>query len=255
MMEGDDIVIGQLPILFIEGVDEMHVLGDRWDDDDVSSGKSFLIESFTEELGIESQGIFDQIPGEWIRFDEIIGLVPILDDTVVLVHLFQCTHAEIEGLDAMIESILDLDRFAAIFRDIEQYEIIFLEVIPQEEHGMERLRKDGDILDLEKIPVDGIEGIQRSLMEIDDIEPEKDLPCLTDGIFLLFAVDMHIIEVDHDSLAIDHMMPFRLLAFFIDDALEVVEREFLVGRQEDIEPEEWESALVEHEIVMIFRIF
>lgn len=49
-MEGDDIVVRHLLILFIEGLDEVGVFRDRGDYDDIGSGQVLFLESFAEEL-------------------------------------------------------------------------------------------------------------------------------------------------------------------------------------------------------------
>jgi hypothetical protein len=56
----------------------------------------------------------------------------------------------------MIESILDLNRFTRIFCDIKKHKIIFLKIISQEEEGMKRLGKYGNVFNLKEIAVDGI---------------------------------------------------------------------------------------------------
>ncbi len=76
------------------------------------------MESLAEKLRIELQRLFDQSFRQWIRLDEIIGFVPVLDDTVILVHLLQRTHSQIQRIHGIIESVLDFDRFAGIFCDI-----------------------------------------------------------------------------------------------------------------------------------------
>lgn len=169
MMERDDIIVRHFFIFFVECLYEVDVFRDRGDDDDISSDKILFTESFAEHLRIELQGIFDQPFRQRIGLDEFIGLIPVLDDTVVLVHLLQCTHSQVQCLYAMIESVLDLDRLTGIFCDIQQDEIIFLQIVPQEDEGMKRLWKDIDILYIKEIPIDGIHSIYRLLIEIYDI--------------------------------------------------------------------------------------
>ncbi len=111
-MKRYDIVVCHFFIFFVEGFDEVDVFRDRGNNYDISSDKMFFIESFAKELRIELQRFFDEISCKWILFDEIIGLIPILDDTIVFVHLFQCTHSEVEGIHCLIESILNFDCFA-----------------------------------------------------------------------------------------------------------------------------------------------
>jgi len=131
MMEGDDIIVRQFFIFFVEYFDEVDVFRDRRDDDDISSGEVFFMKSFAEKLRIELQGIFDQPFRQRIGLDEIIGLVPVLDDTIIFVHLLQRTHSQVQYFHTMIKSVLDLDRFTEIFRDIEQDKIIFFQIISQ----------------------------------------------------------------------------------------------------------------------------
>ena len=83
------------------------------------------------------QCLFDEISGKRILFDEIVGPVPILDDTVVFVHLLERCHSQIQGIHAVVESILDFDRFARMFGDIEQDKIIFFEIVSQKQERME----------------------------------------------------------------------------------------------------------------------
>ena len=146
MMERDHIVVRQFFIFVVEGLDEVDVFRDRGDDDDVRSGQSFFVESFAEKLRIELQRLFDELFGERILLDEIIGLVPILDYSVVFVHLFQCAHPEIERIHGVIESVLDLDGFSGMLGNIEQHEIIFFEIVSEEDEGVERLGENIDIL-------------------------------------------------------------------------------------------------------------
>lgn len=93
MMERYDVVVRHLLILFIEGLDEVDVFRDRGDDDDVGSGEVLFMEPFAEQLRIELQRLFDQPFRQWIGLDEIVGLVPVLDDAVIFVHLLERTHS------------------------------------------------------------------------------------------------------------------------------------------------------------------
>lgn len=213
------------------------------------------MEPFAEELRIELQRLLDQILRQRILFDEIIGLVPVLDDAVIFVHLLERRHSEVQRVDGMVESVLYLDGLAGILGDIEQHEIVFFQIIPQEQQRMERLRQERDIVDVQEIAVDGVDDIHRLLVEVDDIEPEKYFPRLSDDVFPLFAVYMDAIDIDHDPFAVDVVVFLGGLASVLYDVLEVLEREFLLERLEDVEPEEGEPAFVEHEIMRVFGIF
>ena len=72
---------------------------------------------------------------------------------------------------------------------------------------------------------------------------------------LLFAADMHAIDVDHDPFPIHVIMLLGGLASLFYDLLEIVIGEFLFEGLEDIESEKRESALVQHEIMRVFGIF
>ena len=87
MMERDDIIIRHFLILFVECLDEVDVFRDRGDDDDVRSGKILFVEPFAEQLWIELQRLLDQSFRQRIRLDEIVCLVPVLDDAIIFVHL------------------------------------------------------------------------------------------------------------------------------------------------------------------------
>lgn len=169
MMEGHDIIIGRLLIFLVESLDEMYIFRDRRNNDHVRSGKIFFVEPFAEELRIKLQRLYNQAFRQGVWLYEIVGLVPILNDTVVFIHLLQCAHSQVQYLYAMIKSVLDLDRFAAIFRDIQQHKIIFLQVISEEEERMERLGQDVYIFHVEEVPIDGIDDIHRLFMEIYNI--------------------------------------------------------------------------------------
>ena len=93
MMKWDDIIVRHFFIFFVECLDKVYVFRDRRDDDDIRSDKIFFFKSFTKELRIKLQSLFYQVSSEGIRLDEIIGLISILDDTVIFVHLFQRAHS------------------------------------------------------------------------------------------------------------------------------------------------------------------
>lgn len=154
----------------------------------------------------------------------------------------------------MIESVLDLDGLAGILRDIEEDEIIFLEIVPEEEERVERLGEDVERLEVEEVSIDGIDGVDGALMQIDDVEPEKDLSGFSDDMLLLFAIDMDAIDIRHDPFPVHIMVLLSRLGFLFHDLLEVVDGEFLLERLEDIEPEKREPALIEHEIMLVFGI-
>ena len=155
----------------------------------------------------------------------------------------------------MIESVLDLYRFAGIFGDIEEHEIIFFQIIPQEEECVERLRQDVDILRFQEIPVDGVDDVHRLLIQIHDIQSEEYFAGLPYDMFLLFAVDMHAIDIDHDPFSVHVVMLLRRLAFLFYDILEILIGEFFSERLENIEPEKGEPAFIQHEVMGIFGIF
>ena len=106
----------------------------------------------------------------------------------------------------MIESVLDFDCLARILRDVEEDKIIFLEIVSQEEEGMEGLGKYVDIFEIKKIAIDRIDSIDSTFVEVDDIEPKKDFSSLTYDMFFFFAVDMDAIDICHDSFAADIVM-------------------------------------------------
>lgn len=120
---------------------------------------------------------------------------------------------------------------------------------------MEWLRQDIDILHLKEIPIDRIHDIHGRLIQIYDIQSEEYLAGLSDDMFFLFTVDMHAIDIDHNPFPIDVVMLFCCLAFLFYDILEILIREFLVERLENIESEEGESAFIKHEVVCVFGIF
>lgn len=216
-MEWYDVVVRHFFVLFIESFDEVNVFRDRGDDNDVRSGEIFFIESFAEKLWIELQCLFDEISGKRILFDEIIGLVPILNDTIIFVHLFQCSHPQVERVHRLIESVLDFYRFARMLSDIEQDKIIFFQIIPQKQERMEWLGKNMYIVLIEKISIDRVDDVRRFFIEIDDIEPEEYFSGFTDDIFFLFSVDMDIVYIDHDSFTVDIIMFLGGFAFVLYD--------------------------------------
>lgn len=95
MMERYDIIVRHFLIFLIEGLDEVDIFRDRGDDDDVCSGQILFMESFAEEVRIKLQRLLDELLGERILFDKIIGLVPVLHDSVILVHLLEGAHSQI----------------------------------------------------------------------------------------------------------------------------------------------------------------
>ena len=166
MMERHDEIVRQFFIFFVEYFDEVYVFRDRRNDDDVGSDQIFFIESFTEELRIKLQRLFDQVSRKRIRLDEIVGLVPVLYDTVVFVHLLQCAHSQVQCLYFVIESVLDFDGFAGVLCDIEEDKIIFFQIVSEEEEGMEWLRENIDVLCLKEISIDGIDDVHGFLIQI-----------------------------------------------------------------------------------------
>ena len=253
-MERHDIIVGHFFVLFVEGLDEVDVFRDRRNDDDIRSDKILFMKSFAEKLRIKLQRLFDEIFCKRILLDEIVGLIPILDDSVVFVHLFERAHSQVQGFDAMVKSVLDLDRLAEVFGDIEENKIIFFEIVSEEQQGVKRLRQDAEIVLVKKIAVDGVDDVHRFLIEIDDIQSEKYLAGLSDDVLLLFAVDMNIVDIDHDPFPIDIVVFFGRFTFLFYDIFEILERELLVECLENIESEEAEPAFIQHEIMGIFWV-
>lgn len=169
MMERHDIIVGHFFILFVEGLDEVDVFRDRGDDDDIRSDKILFMKSFAEKLRIKLQRLFDEIFCKRILLDEIVGLIPILDDSVVFVHLFQCAHSQVQGFDAMVKSVLDLDRLAEVFGDIEENKIIFFEIVSEKQQGVKRLRQEIEIALIKKVSIDGIDDVHCFFVEVDNI--------------------------------------------------------------------------------------
>lgn len=155
----------------------------------------------------------------------------------------------------MIESVLDFDSFAGVFRDIEEDKIIFFQIVSEEEERMEWLRKDIDILGFEEISIDRIDDIHRFLIQIYNIQSEKYFSSFPDDMFFFFPIDMDAIDVDHDSFSIYIIEFFGRLASFIYDIFEVLEGEFFFEFLENIESEKTESAFIQHKIMGIFGIF
>lgn len=137
MMKRQDKIVAYFFVFLVECFDEVDIFGDRRDNDDVRSDQIFFVKSFAEKLGIKLQSVGDKVSRKRIFFDEFVGLVPVLDDSVVFVHLLQCAHSQVQRLYRVIKSVLDFDRFARIFGDIEQDKIVFFEIVPQKQHGME----------------------------------------------------------------------------------------------------------------------
>lgn len=152
----------------------------------------------------------------------------------------------------MIESILDDDGFAIILGNIQEYEILFLEIVTQEHECIKRLRHDGDIFLQQDIAVGRIELIDGGLVHKNDIESEEDFSLLTYHEPLLFTVDEDGVDVCHDLLSTNAMDRFHLLC---DNVIEILERKCLCICFENIKSEKRKSALVEHEIMVVFGIF
>ena len=155
----------------------------------------------------------------------------------------------------MIKSVLYFDRLARIFGDIEEDKIILFQIISQEEEGMEWLGKNVDILHLQEISINGIDGIHCFLIKIYNIQSEKYFAGFSDDMLLLLAIDMDVIDVDHNPFPIYVIMFLRRLALFLYDILEILKGEFFFKFLKYIESEKWEPAFVEHEVMGVFGIF
>ena len=65
---------------------------------------------------------------------------------------------------------------------------------------------------------------------------------------------MNVIDIDHNSFAVDIMMFFCRFTSFVYDGFEIIIGEFFFKSLENIESEKTEPAFVQHEIMGIFWV-